>query len=90
MASASPAPSADIFALDIVKQARLSGSGPLYAQLADGIAEIIASGRLPYGAAMPRVRDLANGLHVSIVTAAHAYRVASEVWWRLGPAWARS
>ncbi len=78
MASAIPAPSPDSFALDIVKQARLSGSGPLYVQLADGIAEIISSGRLRYGSAMPRVRDLANGLHVSIVTAAHAYRVLGE------------
>jgi len=65
-------------ALTIIKQAPLSGSGPLYAQLADCIANLIASGQLQYGSAMPRVRDFANGLGVSIVTAAHAYRVLGE------------
>lgn len=56
----------------------MSGTGPLYGQLADSIANLIGSGQLPYGSAMPRVRDLARGLGVSIVTAAHAYRVLGE------------
>jgi DNA-binding transcriptional MocR family regulator len=64
--------------LNLIKTAPLSGSGPLYMRVADAIGLLIADGKLSRGAAMPRVRDLADHLHVSIVTAAHAYRVLGE------------
>ncbi len=47
-------------------------------RVADAIGLLIADGKLSRGAAMPRVRDLADHLQVSIVTAAHAYRVLGE------------
>jgi 2-aminoadipate transaminase len=62
----------------LIKTAPLSGSGPLYMRVADAIGLLIADGKLARGAAMPRVRDLAEHLRVSIVTAAHAYRVLGE------------
>ncbi|MDQ6824792.1 MAG: PLP-dependent aminotransferase family protein [Candidatus Eremiobacteraeota bacterium] len=65
-------------ALAVIKQSALTGTGPLYGQLAECIAALITSGQLPFGSAMPRVRDLARGLGISIVTAAHAYRVLGE------------
>lgn len=65
-------------ALAIIQATPLGGEGPLYSQVADCLAGLIACGRLPYGSAMPRVRDLAQGLGISIVTAAHAYRVLGE------------
>ena len=64
--------------LTLIKTAPLSGNGPLYMQVADAIGKLISDERLARGAAMPRVRDLAEELHVSIVTAAHAYRVLGE------------
>src|SRR5450755_3113751 len=64
--------------LILIKTARLTGTGPLYMQVADAIGLLITDGKLPRGAAMPRVRDLAEELRVSIVTAAHAYRVLGE------------
>ena len=64
--------------LTLIKTAPLSGSGPLYMQVADAIGSLITGGKLRSGAVMPRVRDLAGQLRVSIVTAAHAYRVLGE------------
>ena len=64
--------------LFLIKNAPLKGSGPLYLRVAEAIAGLIDDGSLARGAAMPRVRDLAEGLTVSIVTAHHAYRVLGE------------
>jgi DNA-binding transcriptional MocR family regulator len=64
--------------LFLIKNAPLEGPGPLYLRVADAIAELIDKGSLARGVGMPRVRDLAEGLRVSIVTAHHAYRVLGE------------
>jgi len=64
--------------LFFIKNAPLTGTGPLYLRVAEAIAKLIDSGTLARGAGMPRVRDLAEGLNVSIVTAHHAYRVLGE------------
>src|SRR5579863_1640152 len=64
--------------LFLIRSAGLEGTGPLYLRVADTIAGLIETGKLDRGAAMPRVRDLAEGLDVSIVTAHHAYRVLGE------------
>src|SRR5579863_2967885 len=64
--------------LFLIRSAGFEGSGPLYLRVADAIAALIETGKLERGAAMPRVRDLAEGLEVSIVTAHHAYRVLGE------------
>ncbi|MBC5824441.1 MAG: PLP-dependent aminotransferase family protein [Candidatus Eremiobacteraeota bacterium] len=64
--------------LYLIKSAPLKEHGPLYLQVAETISGLIADGSLPRGSVMPRVRDLAHGLNVSIVTAAHAYRVLGE------------
>jgi 2-aminoadipate transaminase len=64
--------------LFLIKNAPLTGEGPLYLRVADAIGRLIESGSLARGAGMPRVRDLAEGLGVSIVTAHHAYRVLGE------------
>src|SRR5579864_2155704 len=65
-------------ALFLIKNTPLKENGPLYLRVAEVIAELIDGGSLKRGAAMPRVRDLAEGLRVSIVTAHHAYRVLGE------------
>jgi 2-aminoadipate transaminase len=64
--------------LFLIKNAPLDGAGPLYLRVADAIAALVETGALGPGTAMPRVRDLADGLEVSIVTAHHAYRVLGE------------
>ena len=64
--------------LFLIRSVGLEGAGPLYLRVADAIAGLIETGALERGAAMPRVRDLAEGLDVSIVTAHHAYRVLGE------------
>jgi len=47
---------------------------PIYQQVADGIKELIAHGRLPEGASLPPVRQLAADLGVNLNTIATAYR----------------
>lgn len=47
---------------------------PIYQQVADGIKELIARGKLPEGAALPPVRQLAADLGVNLNTIATAYR----------------
>src|SRR5438552_7242491 len=47
---------------------------PIYQQVADGIKELIARGKLEGGAALPPVRQLAADLGVNLNTIATAYR----------------
>jgi GntR family transcriptional regulator len=47
---------------------------PIYQQVADGIKELIAHGRLDEGTALPPVRQLAADLGVNLNTIATAYR----------------
>jgi GntR family transcriptional regulator len=47
---------------------------PMYRQVADGIKNLIASGELPEGQALPSVRQLASDLNVNLNTIATAYR----------------
>src|SRR6266481_6942735 len=46
---------------------------PIYQQVADGIKELIAHGKLEGGAALPPVRQLAADLGVNLNTIAAAY-----------------
>lgn len=47
---------------------------PIYQQVADGIKELIARGKLEEGASLPPVRQLAADLGVNLNTIAIAYR----------------
>ena len=47
---------------------------PVYEQVADQVRQLIASGDLTPGTAMPSVRQLAGDLGVSLNTVARAYR----------------
>ena len=47
---------------------------PIYQQVADGIKELIASGKLKEGVVLPPVRQLAADLGVNLNTIATAYR----------------
>lgn len=49
-------------------------SRPIYQQVADGIKELIAHGRLAEGTSLPPVRQLAADLGVNLNTIATAYR----------------
>jgi GntR family transcriptional regulator len=53
-------------------------SRPIYHQVADGIKELIARGKLAEGAALPPVRQLAADLGVNLNTIATAYRELQE------------
>ena len=46
---------------------------PYYRQVVDQIAELVRSGRLPAGALLPSVRELARQLLVSLITVRRAY-----------------
>jgi GntR family transcriptional regulator len=52
----------------------INDSRPLYQQVADGIKELIARGKLAEGAALPSTRQLASDLGVNLNTIATAYR----------------
>jgi GntR family transcriptional regulator len=51
---------------------------PIYQQVADGIKELIARGRLAEGAALPPLRQLAADLGVNLNTIATAYRTLQD------------
>jgi GntR family transcriptional regulator len=51
---------------------------PIYQQVADGIKELIAHGRLLEGTALPPLRQLAADLGVNLNTIATAYRALQE------------
>src|SRR5215469_1912455 len=48
---------------------------PLYVQLADQLVEAIESERLPAGARLPAMRDLARDLSCALVTVSQAYEL---------------
>ncbi len=49
-------------------------SGPLHAQLSEGLRELIDLGELPLGAVLPSERALADAMSVSRTTVVTAYR----------------
>jgi GntR family transcriptional regulator len=51
---------------------------PIYQQVADGIKELIARGKLAEGASLPPVRQLAVDLGVNLNTIATAYRLLQK------------
>lgn len=55
-----------------------SAERPLYRQIAEGIQEAAATGRLEPGARLPSIRDAAAALSVSSGTVARAYRDLEE------------
>ena len=51
------------------------GESPVYEQVADQVRQLVASGALGPGAALPSVRQLAGDLGVNLNTIARAYRL---------------
>jgi GntR family transcriptional regulator len=51
---------------------------PIYSQVADGIKELIARGKLAEGTPLPPVRQVAADLGVNLNTIAAAYRVLQD------------
>jgi DNA-binding transcriptional MocR family regulator len=56
----------------------LQGDGPLYARLADALAEDIAQGKLSEGVKLPTHRDLAYRLSIGVGTVTKAYEEAER------------
>lgn len=50
-----------------------SGEQPIYEQITGQIKEMILRGELKGGDALPSMRGLAKGLHISVITAKRAY-----------------
>lgn len=50
-----------------------SSNEPIYQQIASQIKAMIINGTLKAGDAMPSMRSLAKSLHISVITAQHAY-----------------
>lgn len=50
-----------------------SSPKPIYEQITSQIKGMIMSGELKSGDAMPSMRGLAKSLHISVITAQHAY-----------------
>lgn len=50
-----------------------SSNEPIYKQITDQVKTLIIDGSLKAGDAMPSMRLLAKSLHVSVITAQHAY-----------------
>ncbi len=46
---------------------------PIYEQISSQLKDAILSGELKPGDALPSIRSLANGLHVSVITTKRAY-----------------
>jgi DNA-binding transcriptional MocR family regulator len=60
---------------------QLTGDGPLYRQLADGLKRAVDRGEIPLGTVLPPERVLARSLAVSRATVVAAYdRLKSEGW----------
>lgn len=60
--------------MDLVLTIDANNPRPIYQQVADGIKELIAHGRLEEGTPLPPVRQLAADLGVNLNTIATAYR----------------
>ena len=52
-----------------------SGEQPIYEQITGQIKEMILRGELKGGDALPSMRGLAKGLHISVITTKRAYEV---------------
>lgn len=50
-----------------------SSNEPIYQQIASQIKAMVINGTLKAGDAMPSMRSLAKSLHISVITAQHAY-----------------
>ena len=50
-----------------------SSNEPIYQQITSQIKTMIIDGTLKTGDSMPSMRNLAKSLHVSVITAQHAY-----------------
>ena len=50
-----------------------SANKPIYEQITDQIKAMILRGELKEGDALPSMRGLAKDLHISVITAQHAY-----------------
>ncbi|WP_346894672.1 PLP-dependent aminotransferase family protein [uncultured Roseibium sp.] len=55
-----------------------AGKGPMYARLANRIADDIVTGALPVGAKLPPQRDLAYDLGITVGTVGRAYALVRE------------
>ena len=63
-----------------------SGTGPLYAQLADAIVSLAEAGSLDHGTRLPSERALADALHLSRNTVTAAYqRLRDDEWLEVRP-----
>jgi GntR family transcriptional regulator len=51
-----------------------SAAAPIWRQIEDGMRRLVVSGRLPAGAAVASVRELAKALRVNPATVSKAYR----------------
>jgi len=51
-----------------------SAAAPIWRQIEDGMRRLVASSRLPAGAVVPSVRELAKALRVNPATVSKAYR----------------
>ena len=66
----------EVYKLEII----LSNSShkPIYEQITSQIKAMIMSGELKPGDALPSMRALAKSLHISVITAQHAYEDLSR------------
>ena len=63
----------------IIPLERRPGSPPVHRQLVDYLRRSIEAGRVPPGARLPAIRDLARSLGVNRETVAGAYRQLGEL-----------
>src|SRR5215475_12359197 len=64
--------------MDLVFAIDANDPRPIYRQVADGIKELIAHGKLPEGTSLPPVRQVAADLGVNLNTIATAYRALQD------------
>ncbi|MCK0143565.1 PLP-dependent aminotransferase family protein [Aliiroseovarius sp. F20344] len=67
----------------IFSEELLSGQGPKYRRLVDGLVDAIKTGALPEGEKLPPVRDLAWELKITPGTVARAYSILGDEGWVL-------
>ena len=56
-----------------------SSNEPIYQQITSQIKTMIIDGTLKTGDSMPSMRNLAKSLHVSVITAQHAYEYLLKI-----------